>query len=160
MHPTEIPEGVPKMKVHKMLTEISEKWRNMSEEEKDNITKDTLIELREHRLNKEVGEHKPGAVAAQDLFLTGECIQDMVRVLHSLFALLTNTQKLKHLNMRTGDEALLVITNSSLDRAHKPYVFTTGPCVDNFCNTVLKLIPDDLGAKMDGFMVTGIEGVA
>lgn len=62
--------------------------------------------------------------------------------------------------MRTGDEALLVITNGSLDRAHKPYVFTTGPRVDNFCNTVLKLIPDDLGAKMDGFMVTGIEGVA
>lgn len=62
--------------------------------------------------------------------------------------------------MRTGDEALLVITNGSLERAHKPYIFTTGPRVDNFCTSVLKLIPNDLGAKMDGFMVTGIEGVA
>jgi len=62
--------------------------------------------------------------------------------------------------MRTGDEALLIITSGSLERAHRPYVVTTGPRVDSFCAEVLKLIPDDVGAKMDGFMVAGIEGVA
>ena len=62
--------------------------------------------------------------------------------------------------MRTGDEALLVVTSSSLEQSHKPYVATTGPRIDSFCAKVLKLIPDDVGAKMDAFMVTGIEGVA
>lgn len=79
------------MKVHEMSAEISRKWRNMSEEEKDNTTKDTLVELRERRLNKEVGEHKPEAVAAQDSFLTGERVQDTVCALHSLSALPAHT---------------------------------------------------------------------
>ncbi|KAE9392163.1 hypothetical protein BT96DRAFT_778287, partial [Gymnopus androsaceus JB14] len=136
--------GEPKKKVNELSKEISKKWKAMSDEEKNSLTKDVLVELRERRENKEVGEHKPGAVAAQDSFMTGERVQDT----------------LKRLNMRTGDEALLIITSGSLERAHRPYVVTTGPRVDSFCTEVLKLIPDDIGAKMDGFMVTGIEGVA
>lgn len=68
------------MKVHEMSSKIAEKWCKMSEEEKDSITKDALVELQERRLNKEIGEHKPGAVAAQDSFLTGERVQETVRV--------------------------------------------------------------------------------
>lgn len=85
---TELPEGAPKMKVNEMSTKISKKWGEMSEEEKNNATKDALIELRERRLNKEVGEHKPGAVAAQDSFLTGERVQETVSVSHSSSAVL------------------------------------------------------------------------
>ena len=160
--PTETPEGEPKKKVNELSKEISKKWKAMSDEEKNSLTKDILVELRECRENKEVGEHKPGAVAAQDSFMTGERVQDTVRVAFysSSAVLLTSSWKLKRLNMRTGDEALLIITSGSLERAHRPYVVTTGPRVDSFCTEVLKLIPDDIGAKMDGFMVTGIEGVA
>ena len=60
----------------------------------------------------------------------------------------------------TGDEALLIITSGSVEHSHRPYIATTSRHVDNFCSEVLKLIPDDVGAKMDGFMVTRIEGVA
>ncbi|KAE9387171.1 hypothetical protein BT96DRAFT_1005378 [Gymnopus androsaceus JB14] len=115
----ELPEGEPKQKVNELSKKISLLWKEMSKEERIDATKDTLVDLRERRENKEVGEHKPGAVAAQDSFLTGERIKET----------------LECLNMRTGDEALLIIT-------------------------MLKLIPDDVAAKMDGFMVTGIEGVA
>ncbi|KAE9401741.1 hypothetical protein BT96DRAFT_991898 [Gymnopus androsaceus JB14] len=139
----ETPEGEPKKKVNKLSKEILKKWKTMLDEEKNSLTKDILVELRERRAlgmreNKEVGEHKPGAVAAQDSFMTGEQVQDT----------------LKWLNMHTGDEALLIITSGSLEQAHRPYAVTTGPRVDSFCTEVLKLIPDNIGAKMDGFMVT------
>ncbi|KAE9389241.1 hypothetical protein BT96DRAFT_755967, partial [Gymnopus androsaceus JB14] len=136
--------GEPKRKVNEMAEEISEAWKLLSKEERKNITKDVLGDLRERRANREIGRHNPGAVAAQDSFLTGERVRET----------------LERLNVRTGDEALLIITSGSVERSHRPYVATTSKRVDDFCIEVLKLIPHDVGVKMDGFMVTGIEGVA
>ena len=85
--PTELPEGAPKQKINEMALKISKRWKIMSEDEKNNATKDALIELRERRENREVGEHKPGAAAAQDSFLTSERIQETVRVVYFVFIL-------------------------------------------------------------------------
>jgi hypothetical protein len=82
--PTEVPEGQPRRKVHEMSSEIAAKWRTMSEEEKDIATKVELEHLRDRRANREVGEHRVPAAAAQDSFLTLERIEENVSTLVSI----------------------------------------------------------------------------
>lgn len=50
----------------------------MSDEEKVAATKDELPHLRDRRANREVGEHRIAATAAQDSFLTLERVQENV----------------------------------------------------------------------------------
>ena len=55
-------------------------WEVMSEEEKDAATREELAHLRDRRANKEVGEHRVSATAAQDSVLTLQCVQETVRL--------------------------------------------------------------------------------
>ena len=63
-----------------MAEEISQSWKQMLKEDKVNVTKDALVDLRERRANREIGRHNPGAVAAQDPFLAGERVRETVSV--------------------------------------------------------------------------------
>ncbi|KAF9075292.1 hypothetical protein BDP27DRAFT_1157885, partial [Rhodocollybia butyracea] len=138
------PEGQPRRKVHEMSSEIAAKWRTMSEEEKDIATKVELEHLHDRRANREVGEHRVPAAAAQDSFLTLEHVQE----------------NLKRLNMRTGDEHLLITTRGNNKVFHKPYIFTSSNRVVEFFSNAFKETPEDMGYRMDSFMVSGVEGLA
>jgi hypothetical protein len=61
-----------------MSSEIAARWRAMSESEKDEATKSELAHLRDRRANKEIGEHRVTAAAAQDSFLTIERVRESV----------------------------------------------------------------------------------
>ncbi|KAF9071998.1 hypothetical protein BDP27DRAFT_1170033, partial [Rhodocollybia butyracea] len=136
--------GQPRRKVHEMSSEIAAKWREMSEAEKNEATKEGLAHLRDRRANKEIGEHQVPAAAAQDTFLTLERVKD----------------NLRRLTARTGDEHLLITTRGTSKIFHKPYVFTSSNRVDEFFSNAYKAAPVDMGYKMDAFMVSGVEGLA
>ncbi|KAF9068256.1 hypothetical protein BDP27DRAFT_1166056, partial [Rhodocollybia butyracea] len=140
----EVPEGQPRRKVHEMSSEIAAKWREMSEEEKDVATKGELAHLRDRRANKEIGEHRVPAAAAHDSFLTLERVQE----------------NLERLNIRTGDEHLLISTRGSNKVFHKPFVFASSDRVVEFFNNAYKDVPTEMGYRMDAFMVSGVEGLA
>ncbi|KAF9054925.1 hypothetical protein BDP27DRAFT_1146541, partial [Rhodocollybia butyracea] len=137
----EVPEGQPRRKVHEMSSEIAAKWREMSEEEKDVATKGELAHLRDRRANKEIGEHRVPAAAAHDSFLTLERVQE----------------NLERLNIRTGDEHLLISTRGSNKVFHKPFVFASSDRVVEFFNNAYKDVPTEMGYRMDAFMVSGVE---
>jgi len=81
---TEIPEGQPRQKVNELAKKIGAKWSAMSDEEKIAATTEELAHLRERRANREVGEHRVAATAAQDSFLTLERVQENVSCLSVL----------------------------------------------------------------------------
>ncbi|KAE9386539.1 hypothetical protein BT96DRAFT_1005981 [Gymnopus androsaceus JB14] len=140
----DVPEGQPRRKVHEMSKEIAAKWCEMSKEEKDAATKEELAHLHDCRANKEVGEHRVAATAAQDSFLTLERVQE----------------NLTRLTMRTGDEHLLITTRGSNKVFHKPFVFASSSCIVEFCSNAYKEVPTNMGYRMDAFMVSGVEGLA
>ncbi|KAF9063160.1 hypothetical protein BDP27DRAFT_1170318, partial [Rhodocollybia butyracea] len=104
----EVPEGQPRRKVHEMSSEIAAKWRELSEAEKNEATKEELAHLRDRRANKEIGEHQVPAAAAQDTLLTLERVKE----------------NLRRLTARTGDEHLLITTRGTSKIFHKPYIYT------------------------------------
>ncbi|KAE9404796.1 hypothetical protein BT96DRAFT_935467 [Gymnopus androsaceus JB14] len=140
----EVPEGQPRQKVNELSKKIAKMWEVMSEEEKDAATREELAHLRDRRANKEVGEHRVSATAAQDSVLTLQRVQET----------------LQRLTMRTGDEHLLITTRGSNKVYHKPFVFASSNRVVEFFSNAYKEIPADMGYRMDAFMVSGVEGLA
>lgn len=69
-------------------------------------------------------------------------------------------KQLKRLNMRTGDEHLLISTRGNNKVFHKPYIFTSSNRVVEFFTNAYKEPPEDMGYRMDAFMVAGVEGLA
>ncbi|KAJ3766983.1 hypothetical protein FB446DRAFT_793605 [Lentinula raphanica] len=131
-------------KINQLAKKISEKWKNMSQEERIEATKDDLEALRERRENKEVGTHNVDITSSQDSTIMAEKLKEA----------------LKCLGVRTADEGLLIVTRGNMMRFHKPYVWTTSSRVDVFFESVYKAPPTDIGYRMDAYMVSGVEGVA
>ncbi|KAJ3817845.1 hypothetical protein F5880DRAFT_1617916 [Lentinula raphanica] len=136
--------GRKRWKINQLAKKISEKWKNMSQEERIEATKDDLEALRERRENKEVGTHNVDVTSSQDSTITAEKLKEA----------------LQRLGVRTADEGLLIVTRGNMTRFHKPYVWTTSSRVDAFFESVYKAPPTDIGYRMDAYMVSGVEGVA
>lgn len=66
--------------------------------------------------------------------------------------------QLGKLNGRTGDESLLITVRSDPTHFNAPLVYRTGERVDEFCNLGLKASPEEIGTRMEGYMISGVSG--
>ncbi|KAJ3738226.1 hypothetical protein EV360DRAFT_58312 [Lentinula raphanica] len=153
-------EGRKRWKINQLAKKISEKWKNMSQEERIEATKDDLEALRERRENKEVGTHNVDVTSSQDSTITAEKLKEAVSTSQAPYQPTLTLVKLQRLGVRTADEGLLIVTRGNMTRFHKPYVWTTSSRVDAFFESVYKAPPTDIGYRMDAYMVSGVEGVA
>ncbi|KAJ3751887.1 hypothetical protein EV360DRAFT_10603, partial [Lentinula raphanica] len=132
-----------KEKLSNHITEIAKKWAAMNEEERIEATKDHIDVLEENRVNREIGHHNTSLAAFHDSRLTLDgCEEALMR-----------------LAMRTGNESILISVRSDLSHFNAPRVVVSSNRIVEFFSLAFKMGPDELGKRMEGYMLSGIEGV-
>ncbi|KAJ3831296.1 hypothetical protein F5878DRAFT_549720 [Lentinula raphanica] len=125
------------------ITEIAKKWATMNEEERMEATKDHIDVLEENRVNREIGHHNTSLAAFHDSRLTLDgCEEALMR-----------------LAMCTGNESILITVRSDLSHFNAPRIVVSSNRVVEFFSLAFKMGPDELGKRMEGYMLSGIEGV-
>ncbi|KAF9021360.1 hypothetical protein BDP27DRAFT_1439242 [Rhodocollybia butyracea] len=107
------------------------------------LTEDRLKVLQDQRENRTIGRHNVALAAFHDTRSTFDNI----------------SQELDRLTMRTGNEAFLVVVRSNLAHYNIPLVCTTSERVDEFLNLGLKISGEDFARKLEGYMISGVQGV-
>ncbi|THV02223.1 hypothetical protein K435DRAFT_620800, partial [Dendrothele bispora CBS 962.96] len=128
-------------KVNDCALEIAEKWKSMSEDEQKAATEDAMKELGDHRENRHLGAHNSAISTFHD-FRTS---MDAVKL------------ELQRLNARTGTEVILIAVRSNVSHFHRPEVVTTSDRPMDFINMAFKQPISDVAARMEGFMISGVE---
>ncbi len=67
--------------------------------------------------------------------------------------------QLARLNARTGDESILITVRADTSHFNPPEVYTTSKRVDDFFDTGIKVPREEVAARMEGYMISGVEGV-
>lgn len=142
------------------MADIALKWAGLTQEERSAATLEKVKALALARENKEVGHHNVPLAAFHDTRLTYTDIVEAVSK-YSLPLVLFKSNlilnlQLRKLNGRTGDESLLVVVRSDTTHFNGPLVYRTGERVDEFCNLGLKMAPEDIGTRMEGYMISGV----
>ncbi|OSC98385.1 hypothetical protein PYCCODRAFT_1375424, partial [Trametes coccinea BRFM310] len=136
----ELPEGSDRKRVSDNLTsEIAEKWRGMSEEEKNLATQDKVKELYEQRANRAYGRHNVPTREFNDMRASVDRVEAELRALHS----------------RTRAEILLVVTRGTQSAYMQPRTFVTSDTVEDFLLSSTKCTALDYGIKMECFIIGG-----
>ncbi|KAJ3720929.1 hypothetical protein C8R42DRAFT_551517, partial [Lentinula raphanica] len=125
------------------MSEIAKEWAGMSKDEQIEATRDHIEVLHKNRLNREVGRHNASLAAFHDTRLTLDDCEDA----------------LTRLAMRTGDQSFLLTVRSDSGHFNQPRVFVTSDRVTEFFALAFKLRPEELSKRMEGYMLSGIEGV-
>ncbi|KAJ3725501.1 hypothetical protein C8R42DRAFT_575693 [Lentinula raphanica] len=134
--------GGDKERLSNHITEIAKKWATMNEEERMEATKDHIDVLEENRVNREIGHHNTSLAAFHDSRLTLDgCEEALMR-----------------LAMRTGNESILITVRSDLSHFNAPRIVVSSNRVVEFFSLAFKMGPDELGKRMEGYMLSGIEG--
>ncbi|KAF9024791.1 hypothetical protein BDP27DRAFT_1545041 [Rhodocollybia butyracea] len=139
----EFVDGEPRRKIHECMGEISASWAKLTTEEQIQLTEDRLKVLQDQRENRTIGRHNVALAAFHDTRSTFDNI----------------SQELDRLTMRTGNEAFLVVVRSNLAHYNIPLVCTTSERVDEFLNLGLKISGEDFARKLEGYMISGVQGV-
>ncbi|KAG6819073.1 hypothetical protein H0H93_015742 [Arthromyces matolae] len=135
--------GEVRLKAHQMMTDISAAWRNMSDEQKIESTKETLKQLQETRELRDVGTHNVPISAFHDSRATLEKIGEEIQRLHT----------------RTRLEVLLVAVRSSREHYTRPFVLATSDRVDDFMELTLRETANDFALRLEGYCLSGVQGV-
>ncbi len=61
--------------------------------------------------------------------------------------------------MRTGDEICLIVVRSDTSHFNPPESFSTSQRVEDFFEASLNVPVSDVAARMEGYMVSGVQGV-
>ncbi|KAJ3728322.1 hypothetical protein C8R42DRAFT_560244, partial [Lentinula raphanica] len=139
--------GDNKEKLADHMDEIADKWKAMSKDERVEATKDHLEVLADNRVNRELGHHNASLAAFHDSRLTVDSCQEAV------------SNMLACLSVRTGDESILISVHSDVSHFNAPRVYATSDRVFEFFALAFKVRPEELGKRMEGYMLSGIEGV-
>ncbi|KAJ3832268.1 hypothetical protein F5878DRAFT_666726 [Lentinula raphanica] len=139
----EVPPGAPREKLTAHMGDIAKEWGAMSKDEQIEATRDHLETLHQNRMNREAGHHNAALAAYHDTRLTFDDCQDA----------------LTRLGMRTGDQSILITVRSDSGHFNQPRVFVSSDRVTEFFALAFKLGPDELSKRMEGYMLSGIEGV-
>ncbi|KAJ3817587.1 hypothetical protein F5880DRAFT_1618140 [Lentinula raphanica] len=135
--------GGDKEKLSNHITEIAKKWAAMNEEERIEARKDHIDVLEENRVNREIGHHNTSLAAFHDSRLTLDGCEEV----------------LMRLAMCTGNKSILISVRSDLSHFNAPRVVVSSNRVVEFFSLAFKMGPDELGKRMEGYMLSGIEGV-
>ncbi|THU85585.1 hypothetical protein K435DRAFT_618384, partial [Dendrothele bispora CBS 962.96] len=133
----------PRRKANECAAEIAEKWKAMSEDEQKAATESAMKELGDHRENRHLGAHNSAISTFHD-FRTS---MDAVKL------------ELQRLNARTGTEVVLIAVRSNVSHFHRPEVVMTSDRPMDFFNMAFKQPISDVAARMEGYMISGVEGL-
>ncbi|KAG2128014.1 hypothetical protein DEU56DRAFT_915618 [Suillus clintonianus] len=138
-----LPPGTEHQKAPAMMKDLSEHWKDMSKDEREAITEDTVGDLNNHREMKELFQRN----------ITVSLFQDVKRTLASI------DRELAALNARTGMEIIVLAVRSDVDHFNQPHVFHTKRARD-FFTACLKSSVHDIAFRLEGFCVVGVKGLA
>ncbi|KAG6835636.1 hypothetical protein H0H93_016289 [Arthromyces matolae] len=138
-----LPADVPKKKANDYMSEISAAWNKLSQEERTEMTKDTVDTLRETNEMRQVARHNVPIASFNDFRATMENVGD----------------ELLRLNARTGAHALAVVVRGDREQYNRPFVLITSQRVNDFMDMTLQLTAEELGERLEAFMLSGVQGV-
>ncbi|KAF9067578.1 hypothetical protein BDP27DRAFT_1364781 [Rhodocollybia butyracea] len=98
---------------------------------------------RDQRENRLIGHHNVALAAFHNTQLTFDNV----------------SEEMTRLAMHTGDEAFLVVVHSNMTHYNKPLVYQSSERVDEFLSLELKVSPDDFARKLEGYVISGVQGV-
>ncbi|KAJ2968182.1 hypothetical protein NUW54_g13294 [Trametes sanguinea] len=135
----DLPEGTDRKRVSDtdVTREIAETWKQMTPDEQEAATEDALKELQERKEDLTTGTHTVPLQAFHDARAT-----------------------LENMHARTGVEALLFVCRSETSSYVQPYAFHTNKRLADFVHVVSKSTMSDFALRMEGYCVSGIEGIA
>lgn len=156
----DVPLNEPRKKIQECMAGIASKWATLTPHERSEITLEKVKALSLARENREVGRHNVPLAAFHDTRLTYTDVVEAVskQLNFSCSLILMLKLQLAKLNGRTGDESLLVLVRSDSTHFNAPLVYRTGERVDEFCNLGLKASSEDIGIRMEGYMISGVSG--
>ncbi|KAF5360171.1 hypothetical protein D9758_011357 [Tetrapyrgos nigripes] len=128
----DIPEGENRRKVGECITDIAKEWNELSTEEKKERTADALA------------SHNTPLAVFHD---TRSTLEEVKLVL-------------QRLNSRTGCEALLIAVRSNSGHYNPADSWGTSPRVLEFFNISYREQTDKMAHRLEGYCVSGLEGVA
>ncbi|RDX50670.1 hypothetical protein OH76DRAFT_1348475, partial [Lentinus brumalis] len=123
---------------------LSEQWRKMTEEERDEAVADIIIDLEERRENRRIAIPNEASAAFNDTRATLALVQ----------------RELEYLHGRTDTDVLFIAVRSKLDYYNQPYVFYSNDRVAEFWETLGKKNLPDLALAMEGYCISGMDGLA
>ncbi|KAF8066019.1 hypothetical protein FPV67DRAFT_1418617 [Lyophyllum atratum] len=138
---SELPEGVPKKKVHELISGIAATWKTLSDAEKTAYTQEKLTELHDTREMRDLASHNVPISAFHDTRVTLDALDDEIRRLHA----------------RTGVEVALIAVRSLKEHYNRPHVVTTSDRVADFFELTRKENVYDLGLRMEAYMLSGVQ---
>ncbi|PIL36587.1 hypothetical protein GSI_00276 [Ganoderma sinense ZZ0214-1] len=125
------------------IKELSARWREMSEEERDAATADGIEELTERRENRKEGVQNVLINSFHDARATLGSIQ----------------QELQFLAGRTGLRIVTIAVRPSSDALNAPFVFSSDERVGYYFETLTKMPMQELVVGLEGFCISGINGL-
>ncbi|KAK7434981.1 hypothetical protein VKT23_019886 [Stygiomarasmius scandens] len=141
---SDVPDGEARKKVPECIGEISKKWAAMSDEERTEATVNALKELEENRENRELASHNSSISVFHDVRTTMEDAKLM----------------LQRLNSRTGVESIVITVWSNSEHFNPPEAWVTSERVASFFELAFKQTPHAIGSRLEGYCISGVEGVA
>ncbi|KAK7464096.1 hypothetical protein VKT23_006257 [Stygiomarasmius scandens] len=137
-------EDTARKRLPEVMADIAAKWKTLSAEEKKSSTEEVLKELEANRENKELASHNVAISAYHDTRTTLEDVK----------------LALQRLNARTGVEAVILCVRSNTDHFNPPEAWVTSDHISTFFNSAFKTTPIDIANRLEGYCISGIEGVA
>ncbi len=159
---TDLPEGVPKKKVHELAPAIREEWNKMSAEEKTAAVADRHADLKEKHEEKATAPMNSAIAAFHDAFSNLKSIETEVSLFprHAINRQLTQSRaQLSAIHNRTGTQAALVAVRATDENFMKPIVFTTAKCVDECFYTNFQRTLTDYSINLEAYCLSGMTGM-
>ncbi|KAI9059665.1 hypothetical protein FKP32DRAFT_1606017 [Trametes sanguinea] len=140
-----LPAGAPRYSSSdkEVISEISAKWKALSDEEKIAVTEDLVKELDEQKEMK--------ALAVQSVPISA--FHDVRATLDSVF------EELRRLHARTGVEIGLAAVRSARHQFTPPMIFATSSHVHDFFQISLGTSMDDVACSLEAYCLSGVSGL-
>ncbi|KAI9069497.1 hypothetical protein FKP32DRAFT_1553814, partial [Trametes sanguinea] len=140
-----LPAGAPRYSSSDktVISEISAKWKAMSDEEKASVSEDLVKDLDEQKEMK--------ALAVQSVPISA--FHDVRATLESVF------EELRRLHARTGIEIGLFAVRSGRHQFTPPMVFATSSHVHDFFQISLGTPMDDVACSLEAYCLSGVSGL-
>ncbi|KAI1782952.1 hypothetical protein LXA43DRAFT_904549, partial [Ganoderma leucocontextum] len=136
-------DGCKKVSQDNITQEIAAVWRSMTKEEQIATTEERMKEIAECRTTR---KRKIPIAPIQAFHDTRATTQDI-------------ESELRALNVRTGRDALLIMTSPSTSDYGQPYVFHTSQRIADFVLLTTRSTLQDFAIKMEGYILSGVQGV-
>ncbi|KAI1793198.1 hypothetical protein LXA43DRAFT_1060201 [Ganoderma leucocontextum] len=126
-----------------VIQEIAAAWRSLTKEEQIAATEERLQTIADRRSVRKRKIPTAPIQAFHDARATTQSIENELRAL----------------NVRTGRNALLIMTSPSATDYGQPYVFHTSPRIVDFMMLTMRSTLPEFTIKMEGYILSGVQGV-